>query len=175
MFIFGFGFLRIAQDIGNSQLLLQLFSDILKDCYRRHWIGRINDMSKNYKQVKSLLEMEKHLSVDFKFRKVLANFICSSHDLKIEKGRHNGIDIMYRFCSICLKRSVFVIEDKYHFVMVCPDYEQLRYEYFPQYMLTNVSFINFYNFLSDIDEQTIRALSKFLFFAFKMHRSIIDE
>ena len=65
-------------------------------------------MSKNYKQVKSLLEMEKHLSVDldFKFRKVLANFRCSSHDLMIEKGRHNGIDIMYRFCSICLNLDV---------------------------------------------------------------------
>ena len=49
--------------------------------------------------------------------------------------------------------------------MVCPEYEQLRYEYFPQYMLTNVSVIKFYNFLSDVDEQTIRALSKFLFFA----------
>ena len=95
--------------------------------------------------------------------------------MMIEKGRHNDIDRMYRFCPICLKRSVFVIENEYHFVMVCPEYEQLRYEYFPQYMLTNISLIKFYNFLSDVDEQTIRTLSKFLFFAFKMRRSIINE
>ena len=36
----------------------------------------------HYKHFKSLLEVEKYLSVDldFKFRKVLANFRCSSHD-----------------------------------------------------------------------------------------------
>ena len=96
----------------------------------------------HYKHLKSLLEVEKYLSedLDFKFRTILANFRCSSHDLMIEKGRHNGIDRMYRFCPICLKRSVFVIEDEYHFVMVCPEYEQIRYEYFPQYMLTNISY-----------------------------------
>ena len=68
-----------------------------------------------------------------------------------------------------------MIEDEYHFVMVCAKYEELTYEYFPQYMLTNVSVIKFYNFLSDIDEQTIRALSKFLFFAFKKRRGIINK
>ena len=107
LFTFGFGYVWIAQDVGNSQLLLQLFSDRLKDCYRQHWFGRIIDMSKGEycKHVKSLLEVEKYLSVDldFKFRKVLANFRCSSHDLMIEKGRHNGIDRIYRFCPICLK------------------------------------------------------------------------
>ena len=75
----------------------------------------------HYKHFKSLLEVEKYLSIDldFKFKKVLSNFRCSSHDLMIEKGRHNSIDRMYRFCPICLKKKrVFVIEDEDHFVMV---------------------------------------------------------
>ena len=89
LFTFGFSYVWIAQDVGNSQLLLQLLSDRLKDCYRQQWFGKINDMSKgeHYKHFKSFLEVEKYLSVDldFKFRKVLANFRCSSHDLMIEK------------------------------------------------------------------------------------------
>ena len=34
------GLVMIAQDVGNSQLLLQLFSDRLKDCYRQHLFGK---------------------------------------------------------------------------------------------------------------------------------------
>ena len=49
----------------------------------------------------------------------------------IEKGRHLGIDRNFRNCQIFLKSNVFVIEDEFHFMMVCPEYEHLRYECFP--------------------------------------------
>ena len=39
LFTFGVGYVWIAKDVGNSQLLLQLFSDRLKDCYHNTGLG----------------------------------------------------------------------------------------------------------------------------------------
>ena len=61
----------------------------------------------------------------------------------IEKGRHLGIDRNYRNCPICLKRNVYVIEDEFHFMMVCPEYEPLRYELFPYEAYSNISLNSF--------------------------------
>ena len=49
----------------------------------------------------------------------------------IENGRHLGIDRNFRNCPICLTRNVYVTGDEFHFMMVCPEYEPLRYELFP--------------------------------------------
>ena len=82
----------ISQDVGNSKYLLYMFSERLKDCYFQDWFSKINQSStaEHYKHFKSLLEVEKYLTLDlcFKLRQALAKFRCSSHSLTIEKGRH---------------------------------------------------------------------------------------
>ena len=98
--------------------------------------------AEHYKNFKTLLNVEKYLSIDisYNYRRVLANFRCSAHELMIEKGRHLGIDRNFRNCPICLKRNVYVIEDEFHFMMVCPEYEPLRYELFPYETLSKYIF-----------------------------------
>ena len=54
----------------------------------------------------------------------------SSHKLNIEIGRHNNIDRQDRKCIIC---NLNDIEDEFHFVLVCPDYINLRNAYIPKY------------------------------------------
>jgi hypothetical protein len=49
------------------------------------------------------------------YKRALANFRFSGHDLKIETGRHLNIDREFRFCSFCLKRNVYVVENEVHF------------------------------------------------------------
>ena len=53
----------------------------------------------------------------------------SSHKLNIEIGRHNNIDRQDRKCIIC---NLNDIEDEFHFVLVCPDYINLRNAYIPK-------------------------------------------
>ena len=55
-----------------------------------------------------------------------------------ERGRHIGLDRIYRNCPICLKRNVYTLEDEYHFSMVCPDYDNIRLDFFPSNMVENV-------------------------------------
>ena len=99
----------------------------------------------HYKNFKTLLDVEKNLSIDlsYKYRRILANFRCSAHKLMIERDRHLGIDRNCRNCPICLKRNVYVIEDEFHFMMVCPEYGPLRYELFPYEAYSNMSLNSF--------------------------------
>ena len=70
---------------------------------------------------------------------------------------------------------MYVTEDKFHFMMVCPEYELLRYKLFPYETLSNISLNSFYNFMKTEDENKIRKLSQFLFNAFKMCKAKINE
>jgi len=57
----------------------------------------------------------------------LAKLRLSSHTLNVEIGRHNIID---RHCIRC---NLNDIEDEFHFVLICPDYVNLRNAYIPKY------------------------------------------
>ena len=68
-----------------------------------------------------------------KFRAYLARFRSSSHSLMREKGRHLNIDKHFRTCIYCETQ----IEDKYHFVIVCPLYAEIRSKYIPLNFIQN--------------------------------------
>ena len=123
LFKFGFGYVWLSQDVGNSKYLLCLFAERIKDCYLQDWLSKLNESSKaeHYRNFKNLLDVEKYLSVDlsFKFRSCLAKFRCSSHNLIIEKGRRTGLYRPFRDCPVCIKRHVHTLEDELQFFMVC--------------------------------------------------------
>ena len=61
-----------------------------------------------------------------KFRNVLAIFRLSSHELNVEQGRYGNIQRNERKCSFC---NLDEVEDEYHFILVCPLYNNLRKTY----------------------------------------------
>ena len=73
-------------------ILTFLLDFLNNDCYTQNWCENINSSTRceMYKNIKSLLAPEKYLTVDMSFylRKSLARFRCSSHELRIETGRH---------------------------------------------------------------------------------------
>ena len=92
----------------------------------------------------------------------------------IEKGRHTDLDRLYRNCPLCIQRNVYILEDEYHFLMVCPEYEDLRYNFFPENMLTNVNLNKFYSFMTSKNEHVITSLAKYLFHAFQKRKSLLE-
>ena len=96
-------------EIGNNEHFLYLFKQRIKDISIQTWRRKVSDSSKgmHYKCFKSNLDVEKYLFIDLNFRcrKTLANFPCSSHNLLIEKGQHQNIERDYRFCLFCLKET----------------------------------------------------------------------
>jgi len=56
---------------------------------------------------------------NIKHRNSLSRFRCSAHRLEIEDGRHRKIPKENRLCKLC---NMHQVEDKYHFVLLCPSY-----------------------------------------------------
>ena len=54
-------------------------------------------------------------------RSLIAKFRCGILQLHIETGRFNNTKLEERLCQICNSNT---IEDEFHFLCVCPHYEQ---------------------------------------------------
>ena len=78
-----------------------------------------------YKNVKCNIGFEKYLSCvkNINHRIALTRLRCSSHKLAIEDGRFRNLARSERKCIYC---KMDVIEDEYHFLLVCPFYRNLR-------------------------------------------------
>ncbi|MEW8544974.1 MAG: reverse transcriptase family protein, partial [Candidatus Thiodiazotropha sp.] len=172
LFEHGFGYVWVANTVGDANRFIKIFKQRIKDISVQNWKSRIEESPKanHYKHFKSLLNVEKYLSVDLSYacRRTLANFRCSGHTLMIEKGRHMQIEREYRFCPFCVERNVYSVEDEFHFFMVCPTYQDLRNMYFKPHWHNMISLHHFYTIFKSTDDQSIFAISKFLLSAFAL-------
>ena len=89
---------------------------------------------KDYAGFKSVLEPEKYilgLYYDKDLVRILCKFRCLSHRLNIQQRRYNGdIDEKLLKCNKC---DLDVVQDEYHFLLVCPFYSVQRQLYIPMY------------------------------------------
>ena len=73
-----------------------------------------------------------------KYRQILSRIRLSSHQLAVEKGRHINIERNQRKCPLCISD----IEDEFHFILICPEYIDLRKTYIDKYFTLNLVCIN---------------------------------
>ena len=104
----------------------------VKSDFIAHWRSRIGNpelekkLSLYSKVKKGDFLVGKYLSMpSFKNRQILSKFLCSSHKLRIETGRHTHIETPreQRLCQLCTMNKV---EDEHHFILECPVYENIR-------------------------------------------------
>jgi hypothetical protein len=167
LFKYGFGIVYISQDIGNIDLFIINFKQRITDCCYQEWCESLNNSSKlsSYCSFKSLLEPEKYLFCITvrKFKIALSKFRCSNHKLEIEAGRINQIDIMDRICKYCELNGYSYVENEYHFICKCPQYDELRKKY-----LHHTEFFNsdtFIKLFSTTNVNVINNLSQFIFYS----------
>ena len=90
-----------------------------------------------------------------KHRNSVTKLRLSSHQLLIETGRHRCIERQNRKCLLCTKND---IEDKFHFVLICPCYQQLRTKYISRYYYSDPSMLKFVQLLNS-SGNTLKPLS----------------
>ena len=96
--------------------------------FTMHWKSRIMDPSIEkklglYSKVKQNFQIEPYLHLPaFRDRQIISKFMCSSHKLHIERGRHLNIPREERLCQLCDMNKV---EDEEHFILECPTYNQI--------------------------------------------------
>ena len=144
-----------------------MFQQWLKDQYLQTWYAAISLNSKlsMYAEFKRAYIHEPYLNVVTirKYRRALASFRTSSHRLQVERGRHLNIPRNERKCAVCQTS----IEDEYHFLMVCPLYNDIRQTYIPNDYINIVNIHNFNSLMQTIDEDLIRHIAMFLYYAFQ--------
>ena len=79
----------------------------------------------------------------YMFRAALARFRCSAHCLEVEKRRHKNVTMEIRIYKFCNEKGIIAIEDEYHFVMQCLQYQLLRTKYIDKKYLQNINFETF--------------------------------
>ena len=90
----GFGYVWERQSVENEKQFIKLFIQRLKDQYLQSWFEKINLSSKlsTYRGFKNTYKHEFYLNfiTNRKYRRIIAQFRVSAHDLEIERGRYNG-------------------------------------------------------------------------------------
>ena len=104
------------------------------DTYKQKWYTEINNSSRleAYARFKHNFETEKYLNCisENKYKLALTRLRTSSHNLSIETGRYDDSDRETRICKSC---NMNVVEDEYHFTLVCPHYRMLRQKFLKDY------------------------------------------
>ena len=75
-----------------------------------------------------------------KHRIALSRLRCSAHKLMAEEGIFRNIERRMRLCPFC---NMNMVEDEFHFVLVCPAFRDLRKDILPIYYCTWPTTTNF--------------------------------
>ena len=123
-----------------------------------------------YANLKTIYERSSFISVlENKYqRNIIAKIRLSSHELKIETGRHNKTERKNRICDLC---SLNDIEDEFHFTLICPIYKDLRLKYIPRFYINKPSMYKFIELLKSSNKRILSNLSLFFRKAFLMRKN----
>ena len=176
---------KLLNDLGFNYLwnndnvtLLQLNKVIerLKDQYLQYFYSELNKCSKliTYNKIKKEFTREKYLDcvTNDKHRVALSRFRCSAHKLAIEEGRYRNIERNQRICSRC---NINVIENEYHFLLVCPLYRDIRNETLPHYYCVWPSQQKFEKLLNSTQTSILKKIAKFIHFANLRRENFLNE
>ena len=154
----------LNQSVGNKNAFLALVKQRLSDNFVQNWNDRLNGSSRarlyrhfDVFQYKPYLDVVTVKSL----RYALTRFRVSSHKLEIEAGRWTRprvTPLENRLCSSC-----HVLEDEYHFLVVCSKYESLRQRYIPSYYWRYPNFFKFVDLISSNNTYLIRRVAVFVY------------
>ena len=105
--------------------------------------------------------------IALKYKHILSKYRLSAHSLSIETGRYHHIDRNNRICSLC---NMNILEDEYHFVLMCPFYSTIRDKYIKPYYYNTPSTFKLTQLMSTDSSKHLIKLCKYLTTA-TMHRS----
>ena len=147
----------------DMNISYDLIKQRVLDIYYQSWYSS-TDNSRRLETYSHEFKFERYLDFinDNKFRSALIIFRVSSHKLQIERGRHLNIPRNERICRNC---NLNMIENEYHFLLICPKYTDLRNKYIKRYYFSWPTIKKFTNLMPKKSKVIINHLSKFIYFA----------
>jgi hypothetical protein len=91
-----------------------------------------------------------------------------NHRLSIERYR-DILDPNQRLWNYCTHNNFTVIEDEYHFILICPLYNHIRSQ-FPKLSTVNRNYQMFISIMQSSDEERIMQTAAYIYHNLSMHR-----
>ena len=158
-----------TQDISDINIIKQR----LFDQYKQSWYSNINNSNRlsSYCRYKHEFRCEIYLDTihEKRFKIALSRFRLSSHQLEIERDRYHDIARDERLCKFCPSKC---IENEYHFMLVCPLYQELRRQYLKPYFCSWPTLNKFDRIMSTENKKEILNLAKYVYFATKLRSDL---
>ena len=153
------------------EIPISLIKQRLFDFYFQSWYSDINNSNRllTYARFKHEFTCEKYLDfiTNEKYRFALTRFRLSSHELEIERGRYENKPMIERICKCC---NMHMVENEYHFALVCPLYTGLRRKFFKEYFCHWPSLNKFDDLMMSNSKHIILNVAKFVFYASQLRR-----
>jgi hypothetical protein len=160
----------------NKNIFVPLLRERLRDIYISSWHENIKYFSSLtlFRDLKPTFKRSSYLDiVTFsKYRKILAKVRLSSHSLNIETGRHKRIDRNQRICTLC---NLTELEDEYHFIMICPFYNDIRKHLIPEYYINRPCMFKFIQLLKSDKKNDQYRLASYCIKAFNRRQLKLDD
>jgi hypothetical protein len=159
----------------NINIFISLLRRRLIDIYINDWNTDIDKSSSLtlYRELKTEFNISDYLinMHNVKLRNTIAKMRLSSHQLNIETGRHSNIARQERKCRVCNTND---IEDEYHFILICPQYELLRKTYIKRCYYNKPSMYKFIDLLKSSNIQVLNKLAIYCNKAFDIRKQSLD-
>jgi len=178
LYKFGFGEIWISQEIGDPEVFLFEFRQRISDCSTQDWHANINSIDKlnTYCTFKSLLSIEQYLLevTNVKHRQALSKLRISAHRLKVEEGRHQGIEREEQYCMYCLTNGQMRVEDEFHFMIICGLYKELRMTLIQDLIITS-SYESFVRIMQEGNTDALKQISRYVFECYVLRELFLSQ
>ena len=169
----GFGNLWISQNVVKEKYTLLKIKQRIFDQAKQNLLYEIQTSAKCtlYKHIIMNITLQfylcKHIPAHYK--KYITKLRLSSLDLEIERGRYNKIERSNRICQLC-KNDV---EDEYHFMLICPVFQDLRTKFIKLYYRQNPSFFKYIQLMCTHNSKDLINIGKYIYLAYRLRRSLL--
>jgi hypothetical protein len=157
-------------------MFLSIFKQRSIDMELQRFSSSVSANSKlNYYSVfKQDIICEKYLFViqNLILRILLSKLRIGMLNLEINLGRYEGVPREERLCKVC---NSGLIEDEFHFVLVCNYYVPERQRLIPQYCCLYPSISKFNQLMQSSNKYILNNLGKFLLLACKKRDMFFSE
>ena len=140
-------------------------------------INSCNSKLRTYAKLKSEAGFEKYIDItkNIMDRTAITKIRLSNHELMIEKGRHQGLEVGKRLCPFC-RNSV---ENEQHFLIKCQKFQIHRIQFFANITEVNNDFNNlneddkFHFLLTDLD--ALKLTGSYLHRTFQIRKFLLEN
>ena len=138
------------------------------------WDDHVNNSERFslYRQFKTLACVEPYIMLNFNIyiRYALTRFRFGVSDIKVHRSRYKLYNVDELKCLLCLS----ALDNEVHFVLCCPAFEDLRYEFIESKYFNNLCEFRVALLLATQNERVLKNLALFLYKAFSRRKTLLS-